>query len=131
MNVFKHEFLYTAYADETTFFLKAIKTIIELMSELNAFSSFPGLKPNKTKCAIAGIGVLNGVQMALCGMKCVNIINETMKILDVYFSYNKNLEQDKNLLQTYCQKRKHFKNIPHETVNFRRKNYGLQILSCL
>ena len=131
LNVFKHEFLYTAYADETTFFLKAIKTIIELMSELNAFSSFPGSKPNKTKCAIAGIGVLNGVQMALCGMKCVNIINETMKILDVYFSYNKNLEQDKNLLQTYCQKRKHFKIMPHETVNFRRKNYGLQILSCL
>ena len=29
-------------------------------------------------------------------MKCVNLNNETVKILGVHFSYNKNLEQDKN-----------------------------------
>ena len=56
------------------------------MNELNTFSNFSGLKPNKTKCEIAGIGVLNGVQVALCGMKCVNLNNETVKILGVYFS---------------------------------------------
>ena len=94
--MFKHEFLYTAYADDTTFFLKDRNSIIELMNELNTFSNFSGLKPNKTKCEIAGIGVLNGVQVALCGMKCVNLNNETVKILGVHFSYNKNLEQDKN-----------------------------------
>ena len=33
--MFKHEFLYTAYADDTTFFLKDRKSEIELMSELN------------------------------------------------------------------------------------------------
>ena len=66
------------------------------MSELNIFSKFSGLKPNKTKCEIAGIGILNRVQVALCGMKCVNLNNETVKILGVHFSYNKNLEQDKN-----------------------------------
>ena len=43
-----------------------------------------------------GIGVLNGVQVALCGMKCVNLNNKTVKILGVHFSYNKTLEQDKN-----------------------------------
>ena len=96
LNIFKHEFLYTAYADDTTFFLKDRNSIIELMNELNTFSNFSGLKPNKTKCEIAGIGVLNGVQVALCGMKCVNLNNETVKILGVHFSYNKNLEQDKN-----------------------------------
>ena len=35
LNMFKHEFLYTAYADDTTFFLKDRKSEIELMSELN------------------------------------------------------------------------------------------------
>ena len=65
------------------------------MNELNTFSNFSGLKPNKTKCEIAGIGVLNGVQVAPCGMKCVNLNNETMKILAVHVSYNKSLEQDK------------------------------------
>ena len=61
------------------------------MNELNIFSNISGLKPNKTKCEIAGIGV----HVALCGMKCFNLNNETVKILGVHFSYNKNLEQDK------------------------------------
>ena len=66
------------------------------MNELNIFSNFSGLKLHKTKCEIAGIGALNGVQVALCGMKCVNLNNETVKILGVHFSYNKNLKQDKH-----------------------------------
>ena len=65
------------------------------MNELNIFSNISRLKPNKTKCEIARIGVLNGVQVALCDMKWVNLNNETVKILGVHFSYNKNLEQDK------------------------------------
>ena len=73
LNMFKHEFLYTAYADDTTFFLKDRNSIIELMNELNIFSNISGLKPNKTKCEIAGIGVLNGVQVPLCGMKRIKI----------------------------------------------------------
>ena len=51
-NIFKHEFLYTAYADDITFFLKDRKSIIELMSELNT-QDFSGLRPNKTKWEIA------------------------------------------------------------------------------
>ena len=35
LNIFKHEFLYTAYADDTTFFLKDRNSIIELMNESN------------------------------------------------------------------------------------------------
>ena len=85
------------------------------MNELNIFSNISGLKPNKTKCEIAGIGVLNGVQVALCGMKCVDINKQTVKILSVHFSYNKN-----HIFRTYCQNRKHFKIMAHETVNFRR-----------
>ena len=55
------------------------------MNVLNTFSSFSGLKSNKTKYEIAGIGVLNGIQAVLCGMKCVNRNNETVKILSVHF----------------------------------------------
>ena len=43
-----------------------------------------------------GIGVPNGVQVALCGMKCVNLNNETVRILSVYSPYKKHLEKDKN-----------------------------------
>ena len=69
------------------------------MNELNTFSNFAGLKPNKAKYEIVGIGVLNGVQVTLCGMKCVNLNNETVKMLGVHFSHNKNLEQDKKFSQ--------------------------------
>ena len=98
-NIFQHEFLHTAYGNGTIFFLKGRKSIIELMSELNTFSKFSGLKPNKTKCEIAGIALLNEVQVALCGMNCVNRNNETMKILGLHFLYNKNLEQDKSFCE--------------------------------
>ena len=40
LNIFKREFLYTAYADDTIFFLKDISSIIELMYELNIFPNF-------------------------------------------------------------------------------------------
>ena len=91
LNIFKHQFLYNAYADDITVFLKDRNSIIKLMSELNSFLNFSGLKPNKAKCEIARIGVLNGVQVALCGMKCVNLNNETVERLGVHFLYNKNL----------------------------------------
>ena len=32
-------------------------------------------------------------------MKCVNLNNETVKILDAHLSYNKNLELDKNFYE--------------------------------
>ena len=56
------------------------------MNELNTFSNYSRLKPNKTKCENAVTGVLNGVQVALSGMKCVNLNNKTVKIFGIHFS---------------------------------------------
>ena len=58
----KKTFLYTAYADETTFFLKDEKSVMELMKTFNIFSTFSGLKLNKSKCEIAGLGALKAVK---------------------------------------------------------------------
>ena len=63
---------------------------------MELFSIFSGLKSNKSKCELAGVGVLKRVQMALFGMKCVNLKNNTIKILGIDFSYNKSLENDEN-----------------------------------
>ena len=66
LTFFYHTFLYTAYVDDTTFFLKDKESVKEL---INVFFSFhSGLKPNKSKCEIAGIGVLKRVSMELCRM---------------------------------------------------------------
>ena len=55
-----------------------------------------GLRPNTRKCEIAGIGTLKGVNVALCGMKYLNLTKETVKILGIHFSYNKKLKHEMN-----------------------------------
>ena len=56
------------------------------------------VKPNLAKSEIAGIGVLKAVQMAVCGIRCIDLnINNTLKILGTYFSYNKKLKDEKKI----------------------------------
>ena len=92
--MFEHCYLYTAYADDTTFFLKDENSIFHLFEKLKLFSDFSWLKPNTTKCEVAVIGVLKGVQVAVCGVKCIHLRNEAIKILGVYFSYNQKIKDD-------------------------------------
>ena len=44
--------------------------------------------PNFTKYKIAGIGILKTVNVALCGMKCLDLTKERNKELGVHISYN-------------------------------------------
>ena len=64
-----------------------------------------GLKPNLTKSEIAGIRVLKGVQMAVCGMRFIDLNIDTLKILGTHFSYNEKLKEKKNFYKivTYMQ----------------------------
>ena len=52
---------------------------------------------------MAGISTMKGVNVALCGMKCLNLMKETTKILGVHFSYNKTQEHEMNF-QTHIVK---------------------------
>ena len=52
-------------ADDTTFFLRDICFIKEVVNSFHIFSCFSGLKPNLSECEIAGIGVLKGFKVAL------------------------------------------------------------------
>ena len=63
--------LYTAYADDTPLFLK------ERIHFLIQFFLVSGLKLSTSKCEIAGIGTLKGVNLALCGKKYYNLMKET------------------------------------------------------
>ena len=65
--------------------------LVELMNIFDTFSEFSGLKPNKSKCEIAGIGALKGVQVALCSMRCIDLMSKIVKILGIYYSYNEKL----------------------------------------
>ena len=64
-NIFNHNYLYTSYVDDTTFFLNDQKSITELIKALKLFAKFSGLKPNILTCKVADIGSLKGVQIAV------------------------------------------------------------------
>ena len=89
----------TAFADDTTFFLKDKESIKNVMNVFDTFSIYSGLKPNKSKCKIAGIGVLKGVSLELCGMECTNLTKNSVKILGIHFSYNKKIENEENFIK--------------------------------
>ena len=84
MNVCNYDFLYTAYTDDIIFFLQNKKSATEV-NNFNSMSQFSGLKINKSKCEVAGIGVMKGVKVALCGVECVNLLTNAIKILGIYF----------------------------------------------
>ena len=64
------------------------------MSNFIIMSQFSGLKIDKSKCNVAGIGVMKGVKVALCGVEFVNLLTNAIKILGIYFSYNKKLKHE-------------------------------------
>ena len=68
------------------------------MKTCDIFSTFSGLKPNKSKCEIAGFGALKGVKLALCRMECIDRMFNASKILGVYYSYDKNFENQENFI---------------------------------
>ena len=79
IKVFDYVILYTAYADDSTFFLKDLASVKKLL-DIFYYSKYSRLKPNFSKCEIAGIGSLKGVEVAVCGIKCVNSKVNTIKI---------------------------------------------------
>ena len=79
---------------------QCIKNLVEIF---NIFSFFSRLRPNLKKCEIAGIGVLKGVQMVICGMSCIDLFSEAIKILGTYFSYNSRVKKIMKLAQNRFQ----------------------------
>lgn len=67
---------------------------------MSNFFFFSGLKTDLTKQEIVGLGVLlKGVQMAVRGMRCVDLCNEAIRILGCYFSYNNRIKEGHNFLR--------------------------------
>ena len=99
ISIFDNIFLYSAYADDTTFFLSDEDSVIEVINAYYKFSLISGLKPNEAKCELAGINVLKGVLLALCDMDCIDLTKKTIKVLGIYFSYNKKPETKENFIR--------------------------------
>ena len=96
MIIFNYNYLYSAYAVDTTFFLNDIISVKHIVDTF-FFLYSSGLKPNLTKSEIVGIGILKVVQVAVCGMRCIDLNVDTLKILGTHFSYNKKLKEEKKI----------------------------------
>ena len=89
MNISQYTYLYIAYADDTTFFLKNKTSIRQLMETFSTTSQFSYLKPNYKKCENSRIGALKSVKVAVFGMKCADLCKDTIRTTGVHFSYDK------------------------------------------
>ena len=99
LDILGFTYLLTSYADDTTFFIKNESSAIEIFKTFESFSKYSGLKVNKSKCEIAGIGVKHGVHTALLGTKNVNLNSNHIKILGVNFTYNQQIYLEKNFIE--------------------------------
>ena len=81
------------------FFLKDSQSNTHLFELFSTFSIFSGLKPNLTKCEIAGVGTSKGARLAVCDMKCIDQRNEAIKILGTFVSYNNRIKGESHFLK--------------------------------
>ena len=100
IKMFENTFLSIAYADDSTFFLKDKNSFKEFMNTFNYFSSFTDLKLNLSKYEVGGIGALKGVKVAICGIKCIDLTKEAIKVSGVSVCYDKNLQLESNFRKT-------------------------------
>ena len=83
-----------------SYFLQNLKSIKELLQLLKYSEQFTSLKVNYEKSEICGVGSKKGVMGAFSNITSVDIVNDTVKILGCHHSYNKQLADDRNFLDT-------------------------------
>ena len=95
LNICDYSFLYSAYADDTTFISKNVSSVIEIVSMIEYFSNYSGLKSKISRYEIAGIGALKRIPVEVCGLKSVPLTSDTVRILGVHFAYSKEIKNEK------------------------------------
>ena len=98
LQILDFSYILSAYADDTTFFVADTNSIVEINNTFILFSKFSGLKFNNSKCEICGIGSNKGDNTALCGFKNVDLTSDSIRVLGVYFSYNKDISLQRNFI---------------------------------
>ena len=77
--------------------IQDVNSIKEMVNNFHIWSCFAGFRPNLSKCEIAGIAVLKGVEEPVCGMQCVYLAFDTTIVLGTDFSYYQKLKAERNV----------------------------------
>ena len=68
-----------------------------------------------------GIGVVIRVQVAVCGMRCIDLKKDTLKVLGNHFSYNEIFKVEKKIVRL-LQISRSFEKMEYEKTYTRREN---------
>ena len=121
LDIYDHNLLYTANTNDST----TKKSVTETLSILDEFFCFFGPKPNKENLEVAGISVKKGLNVALSGMKNIDLEKETQwKFLKFIILTTKNLKKErisKIIYKTDC-----FENVENKKSNPWRENHNIQ-----
>ena len=126
LDVYGHNFLYTAHIDDSSFFFNNKKSVIEIFKILDVFSFLPGLKSNKEQCEVAGIGVKKVIKVALYRMKNINLKQTQGKLSEFIIFTTKKIER---ISKSYTKNRECSENIKDEKFNPWRENHNHNIVN--
>ena len=99
LNILNFEHKLTAYADDSSFFLKNESSVLELLKTFELFSKYSGLMLNKGKCELAGIGAKKDViGESVPGLKKINLCEDSIKILGLHYSYKNDILVERNYI---------------------------------
>ena len=87
--------------------------IMKIMKTFDIFSTFSGLKPNKSKCEIAGLGAFKRLKLANCRMESIDLTFNANKSLGAYYSYDKNFKNQEKFINLVV---KNWKVIPNSVI---------------
>ena len=79
------------FADDITYFLKDYDSFLTLKDTISIFTDFRSLKVNFEKSEVGWIGSKKFSDTPVDGVKWINLTKEVVRILGVYFTYNKSL----------------------------------------
>ena len=86
----------TQYADDTTVFVKNIRSVHRLFDLLRQFENCSGLRINQSKSEILWLGSLRQRKDSILNLK---LSDETVYALGVYFSYDEELATKRNFFE--------------------------------
>ena len=86
----------TAYADDTTFFMKDAQSLRKILKLLKKFEEFSSLRINVEKCEACWIGRAKNRNTKSVKCKWTSLTKSSIKILGICFSYDKALVEKDN-----------------------------------
>ena len=92
--------LYQEYSGDQLFCFETQNVAQTYLYHFQSLASYFWIKTIFRKSKIAGIGARKGVQVAICGLHCIDLYIDTLKILRTHFSYNEKLKEEKKFYKT-------------------------------